>query len=220
MRRHPKNTNLRLHYDQDFEGLPVMVDKGPFVEQYLSRLRRTIELALNDYPRVLAFRVDLSLPADVGLFTEADSNAVVSRFMESFKAKIRHNRSRAREINRYAHDSRVRYVWTREVGKRERSHYHLLILLNRDAYYTPGRLETGTDNMISRMQEAWASALGIPLEKARSLVNIPDNPVYRVDRSGEKAGQLPVLFHRASYLCKAKTKSYGDGHWGFGASRG
>src|SRR5690554_3083498 len=116
MRRHPENTNLRLHYDQDFEGLPVMVDKGPFVEQYLSRLRSTIELALNDYPRLLAFTVDLRLPADVGLFTEADSNAVISRFMESFKAKIRHNRSRAREINRYAHDSRVRYVWTREVG--------------------------------------------------------------------------------------------------------
>lgn len=220
MRRHPKNTNLRLHYDQNFEGLPVMVDKGPFIEQYLSRLKRTIEFALNDYPRLLAFRIDLHFPAGTGLLEEADSNAVISRFMESFKAKVRHNRCRAREINRYAHDSRVRYVWAREVGQGERPHYHLLVLLNRDAYYTPGRLESGADNMISRLQEAWASALGMSVEYVRGLVHIPRNPVYRVDRSTKKVDCLPEMFYRASYLCKSRTKSYGSGQWGFGTSRG
>ena len=54
MLRHPDNTNLHLHREDTFEGLPVMVEKGPFVRQYLSRLKRTIDLALSQYSRVLA----------------------------------------------------------------------------------------------------------------------------------------------------------------------
>ncbi|WP_022960922.1 inovirus Gp2 family protein [Halopseudomonas pelagia] len=223
MIRHPHNTNLRLHYDNSFEGLSVMVDKGPFIEQYLSRLKRTIELALDEYPRLLAFRVDLRLPAGADLPVHTDSNVVISRFIDSFKAKIRQNRLKAFEHNeKGAHDSRVRYVWAREVGQRERPHYHLLILLNRDAFYTLGKLDSTADNMISRMQEAWASALGLPVEHVRYLVHIPDNPMYRVDlkvKAG-KPDRLPELFYRTSYLCKAATKSYGSGHWGFGTSRG
>jgi len=67
MTRHQGNTNLRLHYSSTFEGLPVMVNKGPYVVQYLSRLKSTIELALDEYPRLFAFRVDLRLPAGVDL---------------------------------------------------------------------------------------------------------------------------------------------------------
>ncbi|SFM43653.1 inovirus Gp2 family protein [Halopseudomonas yangmingensis] len=222
MIRHPDNPNLRLHYDNSFEGLSVMVDKGPFIEQYLSRLKRTIELALDEYPRLLAFRADLRLPAGVDLPVHTDSNVVISRFLDSFKAKIKHNRLRARECNKYAHDSKVRYVWAREVGQRERPHYHLLILLNLDAFYTLGKLDSTADNMISRMQEAWASALGMRVELVKGLVHIPANAVYRVDRKVKagKPDRLPELFYRTSYLCKAVTKSYGRGHWGFGTSRG
>jgi len=219
MKRHPVNSSLRLFNESTFEGLQLMPKKGPFIEQYLTRLMRTIELALDEYPRVLAFRADLRLPDDVDLLSESDSDAVISRFLESFKAKIRHNRANARKQNKYAHDSRVRYVWAREVGQRERPHYHLLILLNRDAFYTLGKLESDADNMINRLQEAWASALGVSPDYARGLVHIPDNPVYRIG-SGRQTDPLPELFYRASYLCKAGTKSYGTGKWGFGASRG
>lgn len=220
MTRHQGNTNLRLHYSSTFEGLPVMVDKGPYVVQYLSRLKSTIEQALDQYPRLLAFRVDLRLPAGVDLPEHTDSNAVISRFLDSFKAKIRHNRLSARERNRYAHDSRVRYVWAREVGQRERPHYHLLILLNRDAFYSIGKRESEANNMFSRMEEAWASALGLHVEDVAGLVHIPGNPVYRINRDGRKGHSFSELFYRASYLCKAATKRYGEGHWGFGTSRG
>ena len=44
-------------------------------------------------------------------------NAIIERFIESFKAKIRHNRQLAFLANKYAHDTVVRYVWTREVGQ-------------------------------------------------------------------------------------------------------
>ncbi|MBD9415223.1 inovirus Gp2 family protein [Pseudomonas sp. PDM16] len=220
--RHPDNNNLHLHYDETYEGLPVMVDKGPFVKEYLADLKRTIESAMDEYPRVLAFRVDLRLPQEGDLPDSTYTNRVISRFFESFTRKIRYDQHRLRKRSRYARDCNVRYVWAREIGESGRQHYHLLILLNRDAYYTVGRLGSERVNMISRMEESWANALGIPDEQARALVHIPESAEYRVDRnvrSGDKDA-LPELFYRASYLCKAATKSYGDRQRGFGTSRG
>ncbi|EME9747694.1 inovirus Gp2 family protein [Pseudomonas plecoglossicida] len=222
MLRLSMNRNLHLHTAATFQDLPVMVDKGPFILEYLEALSRTINLALVQYPRVFAFRVDLRLPRFVGIPDDALSNRVISRFIESFKAKIEHDREKAREQHKYAHACRVRYVWAREVGWGGRPHYHLLILLNRDAYYTVGRLQSQRPNMISRMQEAWASALECEVGQVRGLVEIPKNAEYRVDREVRPGNvdYLPELFHRASYLCKAATKRYGDGSHGFGCSRG
>ncbi|MCO7504824.1 MULTISPECIES: inovirus Gp2 family protein [unclassified Pseudomonas] len=222
MRRFSENRNLRLYSADTFQGLPIMGEKGPFILGYLEALSRTINLALDQYPRVIAFRVDLRLPRFGGIPDDALSNRVISRFIESFKAKIEHDREKAREQHKYAHACRVRYVWAREVGWGGRPHYHLLILLNRDAYYTVGRLQSQRPNMISRMQEAWASALKCEVEQVQGLVEIPKNAEYRVDRNVRPGNvdQLPELFHRASYLCKAATKRYGDGAHGFGCSRG
>lgn len=222
MLRFPGNRNLHLHNADTFQDLPVMVEKGPFIYEHLEALWRTINLALDQYPRVLAFRVDLRLPRFVGIPDDAYTNRVISRFIESFKAKIEHNRDKAHEQYRYAHDCRVRYVWAREVGWGGRPHYHLLILLNRDAYYTVGRLQPQRPNMISRMQEAWASALKCEVDQVGGLVEIPKNAEYRVDRNVRPGNvdQLPDLFRRASYLCKAATKRYGEGAHGFGCSRG
>ncbi|MDH0289316.1 inovirus Gp2 family protein [Pseudomonas sp. GD04087] len=218
MLRHPDNTNLHIHTGDLFEGLPVMVEKGPFVTEYLAALKRTVENTLSQYPRLLAFRIDLRLPIGIDLPDYAYTNQVISRFIESFKAKIEHNRLKACERNPYAHGSKVRYVWAREEGKRQRPHYHVLILLNRDAFYTVGKLQSDNTNMISRLQEAWASALGLQVDQVTGLVEIPANPVYRVDR--EDTGGLSDLFHRASYLCKVASKAYGNGQHAFGCSRG
>ncbi|QQU68178.1 inovirus Gp2 family protein [Pseudomonas fluorescens] len=219
--RHPDNTNLHLHYDDTFEGLPVMIEKGPFIREYLSSLKETIELAIAQYPRVLAFRADLRLPRGIDLPDYANTNQVISKFFESFRRKIQYHQEKVRERNQYARDCKVRYVWSREVGQGGKQHYHVLILLNRDAYYTMGRLGSERANMISRMEEAWAGAMGMSVNQVRGLVHIPESAEYRIDRyvrGGED--ELPALFCRASYLCKAATKSYRDRQRGFDTSRG
>lgn len=222
MLRHPDNTNLRLHFDDYFESLPVMVAKGPFAIEYLYGLKNTIDLAQAQYPRVLAFRADLRLPLGMVLPEHVYTNHVISKFFASFKAKIGHNREKARERNEYARGSKVRYVWARELGKGGTPHYHLLILLNGNAYYTVGRLCSLRANHISRMEEAWASALGLSVDQVTGLVHIPDNPEYRINRydPAGSQGELRNLFYRASYLCKAATKCYGDRQKNFGTSLG
>ena len=76
--------------------------------------------------------------------------------------------------------------------------------------------------MISRIKASWAGALGLDIFQASGLVHIPRNFKYRVNRSlrREERDVLPDLFHRASYICKVATKSYGDRQRGFGCSRG
>ncbi|MDP3977052.1 MAG: inovirus Gp2 family protein [Pseudomonas sp.] len=220
--RHPDNNNLHLYYDDTFEGLPLMGDKGPFIREYLSDLKHTTELAMAEYPRVLAFRVDLRFPQGIELPDYAYTNQVISWFFESFTKKIQYDRERARTKSRYARGCKVRYVWSRETPRGGMPHYHLLILLNRDAYYTMGRLCSERVNMISRMQESWAGALRLSVDQVRGLVHIPENAEYRIDRNVRRGevDELPALFYRASYLCKVATKTYGDRQRGFGTSRG
>lgn len=193
-----------------------------FIREYLFRLKQAIDLALDQHSRVLAFRVDLRLPLGIDLPDYAYTNEVISRFIDSFKAKIEHNRAKARERNPYAHESKVRYVWAREIGEMGRPHYHLLILLNQEAFYTVGWLKSKASNINNRMNEAWASALGLSVDEVRGLVNIPPNAEYRIARNVRPGDtdELPALFYRASYLCKAATKSYGDRQRGFDTSRG
>jgi hypothetical protein len=219
--RHPANTNLHLYYGETFEGFPVQKGKGPYIREYLSDLKHTIELALAEYPRVLAFRVDLRLPQGAELPDYAYTNQVISRFFESFTKKIQYHQERVAERG-YSRGCKVRYVWSREIGQGGRQHYHRLILLNRDAYYTVGRLGSDRVNMISRIEESWAGALGLPVDLMRGLVHIPKNAEYLIDRVNRrrKGDELTDLFYRASYLCKVATKSYGDRQRGFGTSRG
>lgn len=47
MIRHPKNTNLTLHYEGVYEGLAVQADKAPFIQEYLCRLHQTVARSLN-----------------------------------------------------------------------------------------------------------------------------------------------------------------------------
>lgn len=215
MIRHSDNTIL--HNDTTFQNWPIQEDKGPFIKQYLNRLQQTMQCALAQYPRVFAFRVDLRLPMGIQPPDYAYTNEVIERFIGSFKAKTKHNRSMARQSNPYAHDSKVRYVWAREKGQHGKPHHHLAILLNYDAFNSLGKFELGRDNMFNRLGEAWASALGLSVEAVGGLVEIPNNPYYHLHRD-DLVGQA-LFFHRTSYLCKSATKAFGDGSHGFGCSR-
>lgn len=225
MPRHPANPNLHLHDADTFYGFPIQADKGPFIRQYLSRLLSTMERATAQYNRVFAFRCDLRLPVGIQLPEYAYTNEVIERFIESFKAKIEHNRAQARRRSKYAHDTQVRYVWAREIGEWGRPHYHLVILLNQDAFYSVGKIASDNDNMFHRLHEAWASALRLPVDEVYGLVEVPDNATYRLSHEPRyftkptDGDAFSRLFYRASYLCKAATKVYGDGRHGFGCSR-
>lgn len=211
------NTNLTLYTDSSYEGLPVITGRGPLIKEYLSKLYETIRRALEHHPRSFAVRFDLRYPVNIPPEACGVSSDVISRFITSLKEKIQYDRYRAGKLNGTAHQSAVRYVWAKEYGEDRRPHYHVLLLLNRDAYHTLGRFKSDHENMASRIEGAWQRALGITWEQSKGLVYFPDNSEYHLIQ--RNPGELAKLFFRASYLCKAETKAYMDGSHAFGCSR-
>ena len=219
MIRHSSNPNLTLYYDNFFRDLPIMVHEGPCILEYLERLYKVVRQACNQYQRIFAFRFDLQFPYSQNIHDFSVENGIMDRFFESLKAKIRHNREMALRKNAYAHDTVVRYAWAREVGKLAgHTHYHCVILLNWDAFRTLGQFDSELDTIFKRLLEAWASALCLSVNDVLGLVAIPkDDACYPIHRDNEDS--ISNFFYGASYLCKADTKVYGNGHHGFGASR-
>jgi hypothetical protein len=213
----PSNRNQTLYFDDTFQGLPVMRGHGPLITEYLEALYQVMCDALADHKRVLAIRLDLRFPHDMEADGDVNTSKTISRFIDSLKAKIRHDRNRAGLQYRYAHNTEVRYVWAREIGQAARVHYHCALLLNRDAYFTLGKYGSDQPNMARRIMEAWASALGLQFDQSNGLVHFPENPVYRFAINTKR--DMEEFFYRATYLCKAETKQFGNGRHGFGASR-
>lgn len=211
------NKNHRLYFEDAYCAMPLLSGSLPMVEEYLEALHKVIDCALDEHGRVFAFRVDLRLPDDLARDEVVAGSAVVTRFIESLKAKIRHNREIAKKNGGLVHDTRVRYFWVREIGDQGKVHYHFVVLLNGHAYNWLGNYQSAGGNMANRIWEAWASALGISLDEARTLVHFPVNPSYMLRRDDPES--VAAFFQRASYLCKARTKHYGEGHHGYGASR-
>lgn len=220
MNRHPGNHNLPLHYEPTYRGLRVMVAEGPLVEPYLARTHLTIQRALDEHPRTFAVRCDLRFPKWMLPDDAEYSNDVISSFFIRLKEIIKNDRRRAAKNNGYAHATSIRYVWAREVGPKIRDgrpHFHILLLLNRDAYNALGSFNSSQENLFKRIETAWCRALKIPQLAADGLVEVPNRATYYVDL-GELAGPSD-LFFRASYLCKAATKEYGEGRHCFDCSR-
>jgi len=218
-KRNPLNTNIQLHYQHTFNHYPVQVNKGPLAESYLQSMENTFHHALSTHPRTLGIRLDLHLPDDIEFIqTASTSNGFIQKFIASLKAKIKHDREMTAKEHGYAHPCEVRFVWAREVGGCLKPHYHVVLLLNADAYCTLGLFELNRQNMFNRIVQAWASALGLSAPDTQTLVHFPHSATYRLSHQDHEG--LKKFFLRCSYLCKVATKQYHDGLHAFGYSRG
>jgi hypothetical protein len=214
--RHEYNKTLILNYDNKFNGLSVMNQRGALVDQYLTKLNEVILLTLNHYMKVFAMRVDLRFSNDHDIAQLTDTG-VITRFIDSFKAKIAHNRMLAKRNGNYQ-DTVVRYIWAKEISSDGGVHYHVMLFLNGNAYRAVGDFSFDSDNMFSRINGAWASALGINLCQVKGLVHFSHSVFIDQSQAGAQH-KINDLFFAASYLCKAETKIYNDGGKWFGSSR-
>ncbi|EKN4697770.1 inovirus Gp2 family protein [Yersinia ruckeri] len=184
---------------------------------YQQAFYEVVTNAVEEFPRTLALRVDLRFPGD---YQYGESNREVTRFIESFKAKLKVDCLRKNRRWKRNWNNRLRYVWVREVGERNhRKHYHVLLFLNKDFYHGAGSYNAD-DSLYALIQQAWCSALGLDAEQYSALANMTENGCYYLN--GNSPGymqQVTELLKRMEYLAKDHTKCYGDGYRSIGISR-
>jgi hypothetical protein len=121
-------------------------------------------------------------------------------------------------------------VWCCEQDTSINPHYHLLLLLNGDAYNGLGYIgrtqssDYGYENLFHRIVRSWARAINHPQECMEGLVQVPRKPVTNELATwffhSEDQFTFEQVFGAASYLCKEHSKPIGQGVNCFDGSRG
>ncbi|MBL0593487.1 inovirus Gp2 family protein [Aeromonas veronii] len=198
---------------------------GSIERVQLIRIMQVVTGCLDMYSRVCAMRVDLRFPQtnwkgepDIPIcFPRVDSQ-VITRFFESLKSQLRAEHLRK---GRRGSPSLPEYIWVREQDESPLPHYHVVLLFHKDVYAFLGNYTNHeADNMATRIQRAWCSALSLSYPDYSSLVHFPANPVYVFDRC--TAAIYSTTYHkfllRIAYLAKVRTKVTGTRN--FGCSQG
>lgn len=212
---------LTILNESTFHGLDVISEYDLCCE-YLSRIKSVLDKAMDEYSRVVVLRFDLHFPK---IFSHADipseyDSSVITRFIESFKAQVTADKNRKRREAKRWYGCTVRYIWAKEIHSAINPHYHVALVLNRDAYFGFGRYSQLRTNVAGKIYRAWASALSRSAEESMPLVHIPNNPVYNLDKNSPYyLEQYKAVFYRLSYLAKIETKCFGNRGKNFATSR-
>lgn len=193
---------------------------------YLNRALDVVYSTLKKWKRVFVLRFDLRMAdcnwgGDSDLptaFQRADSQAI-TRFIESLKSRLREDHRRKGHRGEPCKPS---YIWVRERDKGVYPHYHIVLFFNKDQYAFLGDYSNrDADNLATRVQRAWCSALDLHYPDAAKLVHIVENGAYRYDHKAAvlHSSTYWKLLIRIAYLCKERTKVMGDGFRSFGCSQ-
>jgi hypothetical protein len=188
------------------------------VLEYLESAWQVLERAKQEYNRIYAVRIELLYPASTKAFGTED-NQVMDRFKKALDSRIQWRSNIQCRSGKRVHPCRVRIIWAREQNDSLNPHYHAVLLLNRDRYFRMGRYDRDADNLFALVYAAWSSAIARQTGGVEGAVHVPDNAGYYLLSSDGYAAE-PELFKRISYLCKIRTKVYGERYHGFGVSRG
>jgi len=220
LERHHQDPNLWIYYGREYNGMPIVWQRGPYIYNYLQRIDKTIQGALNDHTTIMAVRVDLRLPSQLDWMTQPVGRPIFSRFIDSLKAKIEARKNKTERGGSRFHSTTVHFVWAREFGEQGKPHYHCVLFFNKQSFKSLGEYNPQSNSLYSMIDNAWHSALGLEIGLADGLVCIPGrkdsySPIYLI-RRGEDYSEL---FRRVSYFAKLPTKRFGLNSHNFGTSR-
>jgi hypothetical protein len=219
--RHTENRNLSVFEGPVFNSFDVYTG-SKLILNYLEKIDSVIFNSLTEHPRSLVIRCDLRLPKTSSCpdYPFANESNVISKFVDSFKAKVFADLQKKIKFGTRVHPCSIRYIWTKERKEAETCHYHVALFLNNDTYNSLGDYSYSGKNNATRITEAWASSLSMDFHEAKKLVHFPRNPLYYLNtKSSNFSVVYKQLFYRLSYFAKIETKLYGDGCKNFGCSR-
>lgn len=186
------------------------------IPEYLDIIESVIDGYVYKWPRTLAIRIDLHFPED---YVPSHKN-YMGDFIRKLQVRIDADLAKKRRERVRVHPCKVGYLWVREVGDSCKPHYHVVILLNRDAYIGWSEYHPDAYGIYGVIYRAWAAALGSEDMFRGTGVFVPESGVYRIDRApSPESLNRSELLTRLSYLAKVDTKYYGWQRRNIGYSR-
>ncbi|ENA9762759.1 inovirus Gp2 family protein [Salmonella enterica subsp. enterica] len=200
--------------------------RSPIDLNILNSLLEMVHDTLEQHNRILAIRTDTRFALshvpgepDLPICFQREDAQVITRFFESLKSQLRADHKRSKRPGNPTFPS---YGWCRERDSSVHPHYHLALLFNADVYgYLGNYQDSDADNMATRIQKAWCSALGLAHKDYSTLAEFPPNAVYRFSRF-DALDRNPVYWNflvRLAYFAKTRTKDVHSGYRNFGTSQ-
>ena len=156
---------------------------------------------------------------DLPLCFQRDDEKAITRALDSLKSQLRAEHLRS---GRAGGPTLPAYIWARERDTSEHSHYHLVLLFDKEAYaYLGNYTKSNADNMGTRIQKAWCSAIGLDYPDYEYLPHFPKNHsawFSRHDTLTLSPDYYDFLL-RVAYLAKNNTKHLSDGYRNLGTSQ-
>lgn len=215
--------------EKEFEFLLIEAEK-----KYKSRisrymLRRALAVVydfLGKHNRIFSVFVVLRFAQshvvgepDLPLCFQRDDEKAITRALDSLKSQLRAEHLRS---GRAGGPTLPAYIWARERDTSEHSHYHLVLLFDKEAYaYLGNYTKSNADNMGTRIQKAWCSAIGLDYPDYEYLPHFPKNHsawFSRHDTLTLSPDYYDFLL-RVAYLAKYNTKNLSDGYRNLGTSQ-
>lgn len=198
---------------------------GDIDHEYMESINEIIKRALNDYSSIFALRIDLRFanpengcPDSPVCFQNAEGQ-VMKRFIASLQSQLTAYDERRIKDGVRVHPTKLRYLWVCEQNEAELPHYHLIIVLNKAAYWRLNSFQS-PESLAGKIQKAWCSALRLYYPEFGNLVHFPENCEYVITRD-DAINRTPIFMafiHRVSYLAKVRTKICMDGRRAIGNS--
>ncbi|EKN3872908.1 inovirus Gp2 family protein [Yersinia enterocolitica] len=210
----------------DLVSITSRMYKSPIDLYILTSLLNMVYDKLEQHFRIFGIRTDLRFAQshvagepDLPLCFQRDDQQAITRFSESLKSQIRVEHNRA---GRPGNPTIPSYGWCRERDTGEHPHYHLVLLFNADVYaYLGNYQDRNANNMATRIQRAWCSAIDLNYDDYAALAEFPPNPIYRFSRIDALDRTLAYwrFLIRLAYLAKTRTKDIYSSNRNFGTSQ-
>lgn len=205
-------------YDHHYQGLPLAIEHGPFLENRLADALATIENIMETNSRIVAVCFEVLVPSGhcngFG-FTPSHSQCVaelVSKLQR--QARWKHTDLYGKRVKR--RKPVIEAIWQESLTANQRSIYRVMLLLNHEAYFEQSISFDAADTLRYRARMAWAKAMQIHKHQSGAYIRFINHGLLIAHNDSD--GLLKV-FAKASALCGVPNQGFGHTPMGFGSTK-
>lgn len=177
----PDNNNLASPDGATYLNSPVQKNSALFNTEYQHQCREALAEAHAQYPLVYSIRCVLYFPAEQRENHFMSDDDIITNFVESFKAQLLWDLSRALRRTLYRQEYCVRFACAME-EQFDQTAFDVTILLNHTAIFELGDFMTERNNNFKRITGTWANTIGLPVTSGNALIYVPRNPYHHISR--------------------------------------